>query len=49
LVADHFKWGRKAMARVTPFHNIQRFYTDTLPVAQIEWLQTQGVVTKLCP
>lgn len=48
LVADHYKWGRKAMARVKPFDMIDRFYTDIVTEDQTKLLAQHGVQTTLC-
>ncbi|MEP2617186.1 MAG: DeoR/GlpR family DNA-binding transcription regulator [Marinomonas sp.] len=48
LVADQHKWGRKAMARVQAFSNIDYLFTDALTEAQTHLLTTQGVKIQLC-
>ncbi|WP_191601550.1 DeoR/GlpR family DNA-binding transcription regulator [Marinomonas algicola] len=43
LVADQSKWGRKAMARVKPFANIHKVYTDSVSSKQSELMAEHKV------
>ncbi|WP_305857673.1 DeoR/GlpR family DNA-binding transcription regulator [Balneatrix alpica] len=49
LVADQYKWGRKASAHVAPFHALTRFYTDAISAEQQRLLRQEGVQLQLCP
>nr|WP_264193973.1 DeoR/GlpR transcriptional regulator [Marinomonas algarum] len=48
LVADRHKWGRKAMARVTPFSSIDWLFSDVLTHSQTDLLTAHGVQIQLC-
>ncbi len=48
LVADQYKWGRKAMARVKPFSAIDWFFSDALSEEQTRLLTSHGVQIQLC-
>lgn len=47
LVCDQHKWGRKAMARVSPFSHINQFFTDVLSEQQSALLQQHNVQLNL--
>lgn len=48
LVADQYKWGRKAMAKVKEFEAIECLYTDAIQPHQEQTLRLAGVKIHVC-
>ncbi|WP_417551752.1 DeoR/GlpR family DNA-binding transcription regulator [Marinomonas fungiae] len=46
LVADQYKWGRKASARVASFDRVECLFTDEISTEQRQLLVRQGVVVQ---